>query len=137
MTNLIYREPKFLSPPAQMLWQKQQNIIVAHQLPFRTFETKRDPERQKMLFENGASRTLNSMHLDRDGAGCEAWDVALWINGEWKWEPIFWFQVLGILTVSQIPRLRWGADWNGKNFWYDEKFRDYGHYERVTETEKW
>jgi hypothetical protein len=112
------------------LWQKQQNIILEHRLPIKTFETKRPPERQKIMFETGASKTMDSNHLDK-GGGAEAWDVAEWINGDWSWKDIFWFQVLGILTVSLIKGIRWGADWNGKNFWFDENFRDYGHFERI------
>lgn len=122
----IIRDPQRLSPPTQILWQKQQNIIIMYRLPFRTFETWRSDERQIVLFKNGASQKEHSNHQDG-----EAWDEAEWINMEWSWKDIFWFQVLGILTVSLIKGIRWGADWNGNNFWYDEKFRDYGHYERI------
>jgi hypothetical protein len=127
---IILRDPRLLSPPTQILWQKQQNIIIEHRLPMRTFETKRIPERQKILFETGASQTMESLHLDKDGAGVEAWDVAEWIDGQWTWKDIFWFQVLGILTVNLVKDIKWGADWNGKNLWFDERFRDYGHFER-------
>jgi hypothetical protein len=128
---IILRDPKLLSPAAQILWQKQQNIIVTHQLPLRTFETKRDPGRQKILFESGASQRPDTMHLDKDGAGAEAWDMAEWVGNDWSWKDIFWFQVLGILTVSLIKGIKWGADWNGKNFWFDDRFRDFGHFERI------
>jgi hypothetical protein len=127
---IILRDPRLLSPPAQILWQKQQNIIIERRLPMKTFETKRNPERQKILFESGASHTMESVHLDK-GGGAEAWDVAVWLNGDWSWKDLFWFQVLGILTVSLIKGVKWGADWNGREFWFDERFRDYGHFERI------
>jgi hypothetical protein len=50
-------------------------------------------------------------------------------NNKWTWEDLFLFQVLGILTVNLIEGIRWGADWNGKNLWFDERFRDFCHYE--------
>jgi len=128
---IVLRDPRLLSPPAQILWAKQQNIIVEHKLPFRTFETKRVIERQKILFETGASKTMDSNHLDVDGAGAEAWDMAEYVAGDWSWKDLYWFQVLGILTVSLIKNIKWGADWNGKSFWFDERFRDYGHFERI------
>ena len=122
----ILRDPRLLTPSTQILWQRQQNIIIEHRLPFRVFETYRSLDRQKILFETGASKTLDSLHLTGD-----AWDVAEWTGGNWSWDDIFWFQVLGILTVSLIQGLKWGADWNGKEFWFDERFRDYGHFERI------
>jgi len=123
---MIIRDPEKLSPQANALWIKQEGLIKVYNLPFRLFETLRDAERQKELVDKGASKTLNSNHLTG-----EAWDVAEWKNNDWTWDDLFFFQVLGILTVSLIEGIRWGADWNGKNFWFDEKFKDFGHYEVI------
>lgn len=123
---MIIRDPEQLNPETKFLWEKQQGLIVIYNLPFRTFETLRTPERQKELFDGGASKTMNSKHLTGD-----AWDVALWKSGGWSWDDIFWFQILGILTLNLIAGVIWGADWNGKNFWFDERWKDYGHYERI------
>ena len=127
MTQRI-SDPNQLSPETKILWEKQEGLIIIYNLPFRLFETKRLMERQKELFDQGASKTLNSNHLTG-----EAWDIAKWGKDGWSWkdQDIFWYQVLGIMTVSLIAGVRWGADWNGKSFWYDEKFRDYGHFERI------
>lgn len=127
MTDII-RDPNQLNQDTRFLWEKQEGIIKIYNLPFRLFETKRSPERQKELFDQGMSKTLNSNHITGD-----AWDIAKWGQGGWSWrnQDIFWYQVLGIMTVSLIAGVRWGADWNGKNFWFDENFRDFGHYERV------
>jgi len=128
--NDIIRNPDLLNDETKSLWVKQEGIIVIYRLPFQLFETRRSPERQKYLFSIGATKIE-----DATGNHCtgDAWDVAKWGKDGWSWkdEDVFWYQVLGILTVNLIANIKWGADWNGKNFWYDEKFRDYGHYERV------
>lgn len=121
---MIIRDPKELSQQGQILWHKQEGIIKIYSLPFALFETMRSIDRQKVLFESGYSKTMNSNHLTGD-----AWDVAQFGEGGFHWRDIFFFQVLGILTVNLIKGIRWGADWNGKNLWWDEQFRDYGHYE--------
>jgi hypothetical protein len=99
-----------------------------YRLPFKTFETLREDDRQAMLFKNGASQKEHSNHQDR-----EAWDEVVWLNNSWSWEEkhIFWYQVLGILTLNLMKGLRWGADWNGKTYWFDEKFKDFVHWERI------
>lgn len=129
---MIISDPKQLNEATYNLWFKQEGLIMVYNLPFRTFETLRTVERQKELFDKGLSKTMASKHLmNKEGTGANAWDEGEWKNGQWSWEDLFWFQVLGILTVSLIAGVCWGADWNGKNFWFDEKFRDYGHYERI------
>lgn len=123
---MIIRDISALTLESQKLCYQQMTLIINHKLPFELFETLRMPERQAECFANGTSKVQHSVHEDAD-----AWDVVIKINNEWKWEPIYWFQVLGILTLGEIKGIRWGADWNGKNLWWDEKFRDYVHYERI------
>jgi peptidoglycan L-alanyl-D-glutamate endopeptidase CwlK len=125
MTEIL-RDPNLLNPETRSLWDKQEGIIKIYNLPFRLFETKRSPERQQELYDHGYSKTLNSHHLTGD-----AWDVAHVTMKGWDWDQIFWYQVLGILTVNLIADIRWGADWNGKELWWDERFKDFGHYERI------
>ena len=93
----IIRDPDKLNPQTRILWEKQEGLIKIYNLPFRTFETLRSAERQKVLFDQGMSQTMASNHLTGD-----AWDVAEWVNGDWSWKDLFWFQILGILTVSLI-----------------------------------
>src|SRR3989304_6004345 len=133
MTQRI-SDPNQLSPETKILWEKQEGIIIIYNLPFRLFETLRSRERQIECFGNGSSKKEFSNHeMNKEGTGSEAWDVTKWGKDGWSWkdEDIFWYQILGIMTVSLIASVKWGADWNGKSFWYDEKFRDYGHYERI------
>jgi hypothetical protein len=122
---MIIRDLTSLNSETLKLCFAQQELIITHSLPFKTFETLRLRERQLECRANGSSHVDHSVHEDGD-----AWDEVLFIEGKWRWEPIFWYQVLGILTVSLIPNVTWGADWNGKNFWYDENFKDFCHYER-------
>ena len=123
---MIIRDPLFLNDETRPLWLKQEGLIRVYNLPFRLFETKRSQDRQQELYNMGSSKTMNSLHLSGD-----AWDVAEWKKAGWSWDDLFFFQVLGILTVNLISGIKWGADWNGKNFWFDESFRDYGHFERI------
>jgi len=129
MTAII-RDPKQLNPFTEALWIKQEGIIIIYNLPFRLFETFRTHERQVELLNSNPPVTWTQHSKHEDG---DAWDVAKNNIDGWSWkeEDIFWYQVLGILTINLISGLRWGADWNGKNFWFDERTRDYGHYERI------
>lgn len=122
----VIRDSNLLNVETKILWEKQEGLIEVYNLPFRTFETLRSRERQIECFKNSISKVEHSNHETGD-----AWDVAVWKRGDWSWEDIFWFQILGILTLALIRDIKWGADWNGKNFWFDEQFRDYGHYERI------
>jgi len=129
---MILRDPVYLSDETRELWTKQEGLIKVYNLPFRLFETLRTLDRQKECFASKVSKTMNSMHLmNEEKTGSDAWDVAEWKMGGWSWDDVFFFQVLGILTLNLIKGIKWGADWNGKNFWYDEDFRDYGHFERI------
>lgn len=123
---MIIRDVDALNPETRELCLAQQNLIIEYNLPFKIFETRRTDERQAECYANGTSKIIHSNHQDG-----EAWDEVLFIKAEWLWEPIYWFQVLGILTLGKIKGLRWGADWNGKSFWFDESFRDYCHWERI------
>ena len=123
---VIIRDIGALTPETQELCYWQQKLIIKHNLPFKVFETFRSRERQLECLANGSSHKDHSVHEDGN-----AWDEVLFIEEKWLWEPIFWYQILGILTVSIIPNVRWGADWDGKNFWFNESFRDYCHFERI------
>ena len=124
----IIRDPDKLSPETRILWEKQEGLIKIYNLPFRTFETFRTHERQIELLKSNPPVTWVQHSNHETG---DAWDVAHVTMNGWDWDEIYWYQILGILTVSLIAGVRWGADWNGKNFWFDERTRDYGHYERI------
>jgi len=114
---MIIRDPLELNVETRQLWDKQEGLIIVYNLPFRLFETRRTPERQKELYDQGVSMTLNSKHITGD-----AWDVALWKKGGWSWEDEWWFEILGTLTKNLIADVSWGGNW--------KNFRDLGHYQR-------
>lgn len=55
--------------------------ITTSAVDFTVFEGVRTLERQRALFERGASRTLNSRHLDGDAV-----DLVPWIAGRAQWQ---------------------------------------------------
>lgn len=124
--SLVIRDINLLTPVAKSLCERQIQLIEFHKLPFALFETLRSKERQAECFANGSSKVIHSNH--EDGV---AWDMVVYQNGKWSWseEDIYWYQILVILTLKLIPELRSGADWNGKNFWFDERFKDFAHWE--------
>lgn len=125
----VNRKIEDLQPQARELALFQITLISKHNLPLRIFETKRTKERQEFLYKKGGSQTLNSPHLYG-----YAWDVAIWDKDarKWNWQPIHWFFVLGLITMNHpeiSKKLVWGADWDGRVYWFNEKFVDLGHYE--------
>ncbi len=67
-------------------------------------------DEQKKLVERGASKTLNSRHLNG-----HAIDLVPYINGKlrWEWEPIYCIADAVRMAAQelQIP-LRWGGAWD-------------------------
>jgi peptidoglycan L-alanyl-D-glutamate endopeptidase CwlK len=78
-------------------------------IDFSVLEGKRTPERQKVLFESGASSTMNSRHLTG-----HAVDLGAYVDGgiSWAW-PLY--DVLGV-AMKEAGRelginIEWGGDW--------------------------
>ncbi|WP_434628293.1 M15 family metallopeptidase [Chromobacterium sp. CV08] len=77
---------------------------------FVVLEGVRSPDRQRQLFENGASRTLNSRHLTG-----HAIDLAPWVDQQIPWQDWSAFAALA-QTMKHAAReldvpLTWGGDW--------------------------
>lgn len=86
---------------------------------FTITEGLRTPERQKVLFEAGASTTLNSRHITG-----HAVDLAAWVDGQvdWSW-PLYSKIATAMKEASKelgIP-IEWGGDW--------KKFKDGPHFQ--------
>jgi peptidoglycan L-alanyl-D-glutamate endopeptidase CwlK len=65
---------------------------------------------QRRMVETGASRTLDSRHLE----GC-AVDLVPWINGRsrWEWPPIYRIADAVRLAARELAiPLRWGGAWD-------------------------
>lgn len=86
---------------------------------FTVVEGLRSPERQKVLVEAGASKTLNSRHITG-----HAVDLAPWVDDEVRWDwPLFGPIAAAMKTAArelEIP-IEWGGDW--------KTFRDGPHFQ--------
>lgn len=86
---------------------------------FTAIEGIRSEERQKKLFESGASKTMNSRHLTG-----HAVDLAAWVGGkiDWHWEH---YEKIADAVKSAGKELgvvvEWGGDW--------KSFKDGPHFQ--------
>ena len=107
-------------------------------VPFIVTEGVRSLEKQKKLFELGATRTLKSRHLRTTAGNCHAVDVAAWLDvdadgeldqGEIRWDwPLYRdiaFAMKGAAQQLNVP-LVWGGDWqslkDGPHFELDRRY---------------
>ncbi len=86
---------------------------------FMVVEGLRTPQKQRQLFDKGASRTLNSRHLTG-----HAVDLAVLVHGDVRWDwPLY--DVLGQAVkraaAEEEVAITWGGDW--------PRFRDGPHFE--------
>lgn len=102
---------------------------VAHEalkitpVDFVVTEGVRSVERQKRLFEAGATKTMNSRHLTG-----RAIDVAAWV-GEVRWDwPLYDAIAAAMKSASKkldVP-IKWGGDWitfkDGPHFELNRKY---------------
>lgn len=95
---------------------------------FIVTEGVRSPERQKILFDSGASQTLNSRHIKGpDGYG-KAVDLAAWVDDQidWSW-PLYSkiAQAMKMAAKELNVKIIWGGDWisfkDGPHFELDRK----------------
>jgi len=98
--------------------------ITITPIDFVVIETLRDMARQRQLYESGASRTMDSLHLRQKSGLAHAYDLGAWIGGVIRWD----WPLYETLAVAQkqaakdlgIP-LEWGGDWT--------TFRDGPHFQ--------
>lgn len=76
---------------------------------FSIIEGLRTLERQKQLVASGASKTLNSRHLDG-----HAVDIAPYVNGEIRWDWPLYHKIAKAMKAAAkevgVP-IEWGGDW--------------------------
>lgn len=76
---------------------------------FMVTEGLRTPERQKQLYEAGATTTLNSRHITG-----HAVDLAAWVGGEVRWDWPLYSKIASAMKIAaaelKIP-IEWGGDW--------------------------
>jgi len=86
---------------------------------FTVLEGLRSPERQKTLYEAGASQTMNSRHLTG-----HAVDLGAWVDQKVDWSWPLYDRIAGAMFDAadelDIP-VEWGGDW--------ESFKDGPHWQ--------
>lgn len=118
--NLAQVHPKLVAVVRRAL-----ELVEASEthLGFIVTEGVRTPERQKLLLDAGASRTLNSRHLLKGGYG-HAVDIAATLGGKVAWDWPLYTKLSTYFKAAakelDVP-LTWGGDW--------KSFRDGPHYE--------
>ncbi len=86
---------------------------------FTVLEGRRSADRQKELYDSGATRTLNSRHLSG-----HAVDLGAWVGGSLRWDwPLY--EKIAYAMKAAAARLNtpieWGGDW--------AHFRDGPHFQ--------
>ena len=88
-------------------------------------EGKRTVDRQKMLVEQGKSKTMNSKHLTGKAVDVAPYPI------DWNDRERFTYfagHVMGIASKMGI-KLRWGGDWDRDTQVKDNSFDDLPHFE--------
>jgi peptidoglycan LD-endopeptidase CwlK len=77
---------------------------------FTVLEGLRTPERQKALYESGASQTLNSRHITG-----HAVDLGAWVGDEVRWDWPLYHKIAAAMKDAankvNVP-IEWGGDWH-------------------------
>ena len=98
----------------------------AHGMELMVFETYRSPERQQLLFAQGASK-LRAVGVHHYGLAC---DLVKSIGGVPSWKGDF--SLLG--TLAKAHGLVWGGDWGSPGVHHS--FMDCDHVQRCTLAEQ-
>lgn len=83
--------------------------IKLSSIDFTVLEGLRTKERQRILFDQGATTTMNSRHLTG-----HAVDLGAWVDGEVRWDwPLYHKIAEAMKTAAAIQRIpiEWGGDW--------------------------
>jgi peptidoglycan L-alanyl-D-glutamate endopeptidase CwlK len=78
---------------------------------FTVLEGVRSVERQRKLYEAGASQTLNGRHITG-----HAVDLGAWVDGQVRWDwPLYHKIAAAMKTAAQELKIAivWGGDWKG------------------------
>ena len=90
---------------------------------------RRTPQEQQELVKSGASKTLNSRHVNDPSLAVDVTPDPL----DWHDTPRFYYFggfVLGVAKELGI-RIRWGGDWDGDMQVKDQNFNDLVHFELI------
>ena len=101
-----------------------ERAIQISTIDFTVLEGVRSPERQRVLYDAGASQTLNSRHIaGADGLG-KAVDLGAWVDDQVDWSWPLYPRIAGAMKIAAqelgIP-IEWGGDW--------KSFKDGPHFQ--------
>jgi hypothetical protein len=112
----IKRSQEMLHPIlAECVNKIQKDIIDAHNIPMRLFETGRSSERHKMLISKGRTKDYISGHLynleNDPPLYARAVDYVFY-DGRWSWNLrdstiTAWYNLFGNLVLDACPELNW------------------------------
>lgn len=96
----------------------QKNVIDAHSVPMRLFETGRTHERHAQLLSKGKTRDVVSGHLfnlDNDPPLYTTSVEYVYYDGKWSWNLRdstiqSWYYIFGNLVLDECPELEWGGN---------------------------
>lgn len=78
---------------------------------FTVLEGLRSPERQRQLYEAGASQTLKGRHITG-----HAVDLGAWVGDEVRWDWPLYHKIAAAMKAAakelKVP-ITWGGDWKG------------------------
>lgn len=113
LSNRSLKRLEGVHPDLQAVFKE---AIKITKVDFIILEGLRTKERQRELYNRGASKTMNSRHLTG-----HAVDAAPYVDGAVSWHWPDYHQLapyirqaanrLGIRTNGQYPDLEWGGDW--------------------------
>jgi len=107
----------------------QKDVIDAHNIPVRLFETGREHERHKMLISKGKTKDIISHHLynlDNDPPLYATAVDYVFFDSKWSWNlrdltTNSWYILFGNLVLDACPELQWsGMNRKSVNFCHFE-----------------
>lgn len=99
-------------------------------MDFTVLEGVRSIERQRNLYDSGASETMNSKHLIQEDGYSHAVDIAPYPI-DWDDKNRFFYLaglVMGIAEMKGI-KLIWGHDWDGDEDFEEHSLKDGPHFQ--------
>lgn len=96
----------------------QKDIIDAHKMPIRTFETGRRHERHEMLINKGKTKDVMSRHLFDLENNPPLYTTAIdyvFYDGKWSWNlrdtsVTAWYQLFGNMVLDLCPEIEWSGN---------------------------
>jgi peptidoglycan L-alanyl-D-glutamate endopeptidase CwlK len=86
-----------------------QCAIQITRVDFTVLEGLRSEDRQRKLFQQGASKTLNSRHITG-----HAVDLGAYMDGEVRWDWPLYYQIADAMKMEALEQgvpIEWGGDW--------------------------